>query len=71
MIESTQAGASAPATDAPGWAPVALTPRGTAAARLFEFQDAWAVLTLADRQWFVGWLTELLVDACIEAPATT
>ena len=64
MIESTQAGASAPATYAPGWVPAVLTPRGTAAARLSEFEDAWAELTLADRQWFAEWLAELLVDAC-------
>ena len=50
-------------------APVALTPRGTAACRLSEFQDAWAELTAEDRAWFAHWLTELLVDACLEAPA--
>ena len=51
---------------APGWAPVALTPRGTAAARLGEFQDAWAELTAADRAWFAEWLRDLLVDAVLE-----
>ncbi len=54
---------------APGWAPVALTARGTAAARLSEFQDCWNVLTQADRAWFAAWLTEVLVDACQEVPA--
>ena len=49
----------------------ALTPRGTAACRLSEFQDAWAELTAEDRAWFAHWLTELLVDACLEAPVST
>ncbi len=43
-----------------------LTLRGVAAARLGEFQDVWDELTLADRSWFANWLTELLVDACLE-----
>ena len=63
--------ATAPAQEfayAAGWEPVALTPRGTAAARLSDFQDAWAELTAEDRAWFAHWLTELLVDACLEAP---
>ena len=47
-----------------------LTPRGTAACRLTEFQDVWAELTAEDRAWFAHWLTELLVDACLE-PAPT
>ncbi len=55
---------------APGWAPAVLTGRGVAAARLSEFQDAWADLTQPDRAWFAHWLTELLVDACQE-PAPT
>ena len=42
----------------------ALTPRGTAALRLAEFQDEWATLTREDREWFAHALTELLVDAC-------
>ena len=49
----------------------ALTPRGIAACRLSNFQDAWAELTIEDRAWFAHWLTELLVDACLEAPAPT
>ena len=65
MIETTATtGAGAPVTIAPGWAPAALTPCGTAAARLSDFQDIWADLTQADRRWFAHWLTELLVDAC-------
>ena len=56
---------------APAWSPSALTPRGGAALRLSEFQDAWAELTAEDRAWFAHWLTELLVDACLEAPAPT
>ncbi len=55
----------------PAWAPVALTPRGTAYLRLAEFRDAWAELTAEDRAWFAHWLTELLVDAVLEAPAPT
>ena len=49
-----------------GWAPVALTARGTAAARLSDFADVWSELGQADRRWFAEWLTELLVDACSE-----
>ena len=49
----------------------ALTGRGTAAVHLSRFQDAWAELTAEDRQWFAHWLTGLLVDACLEAPAPT
>ena len=49
----------------------ALTNRGRAAARLSEFTDLWAELTAEDRAWFSHWLTELLVDACLEAPAPT
>ena len=60
-----------PVAYAPAWAPVALTARGMAACRLTEFQDAWAELTAEDRAWFAHWLTELLVDACLEAPAPT
>ena len=74
MLAPTVSQDSAPPADvayAPGWAPVALTPRGTAAARLSEFQDAWAELTAEDRAWFAHWLTELLVDACLEEPAPT
>ena len=55
----------------PGREPAALTSRGTAAARLSDFQDQWALLTAADRAWFAEWLTELLVDACIEVPVLT
>ena len=55
---------------APGWSPPALTPRGTAACRLSDFQDAWAELGQADRAWFAEWLTTLLVDAC-EGELTT
>ena len=55
---------------APGWAPAVVTPRGHAACRLSEFQDAWAELSIEDRAWFAEWLTKLLVDACQEpAPA--
>ena len=53
----------------PGWEPVALTPRGTAAARLSDFQDAWAELDRADRAWFAHWLNELLIDAVIDDTA--
>ncbi len=52
-----------PVAFAPGWAPVALTARGTAACRLSEFQDQWAELTAEDRAWFAWWLSELLIDA--------
>jgi len=51
---------------APGWSPPALTARGIAACRLSDFRDAWAQLAAADRAWFAAWLTELLVDACLE-----
>ena len=44
----------------------ALTPRGTGAARLSDFQDIWANLTAEDRAYFAEWLAELLVDACQE-----
>ena len=71
-VPATDRTAAPPAPQAaaivPEWAPVALTPRGTAAARLSEFQDCWAALTAEDRAWFAHWLTELLVDACLEAP---
>ena len=63
--------ATAPAQElayAAGWEPVALTPRGTAAARLGAFLDAWAELTAGDRAWFAEDLRDLLVDACLEAP---
>ena len=56
---------------AAGSEPAAVTNRGRAACRLSEFQDAWAELTAEDRAWFAHWLTELLVDACLEAPAPT
>ena len=46
-----------------------LSPRGTAACRLSEFQDAWAELTAEDRAWFAHWLNELLVDAVMGEPA--
>ena len=62
---------SAPVAYAPGWSPPVVTARGTAYLRLAEFQDAWAELTAEDRTWFAHWLTELLVDACLEAPAPT
>ena len=71
MPPVTSSAEPVPVAIAPGWAPVALTPRGTAACRLSEFQDAWAELTAEDRAWFAHWLTELLVDACLEAPAPT
>ncbi len=47
----------------------ALTPRGAAAAHLSAFQDAWSELSAEDRGWFAHWLTDLLVDACVEEPA--
>ncbi len=50
---------------APGWAPVALTARGTAAARLSGFQDSWDELAPEDRAWFAHWLRDLLVDAVV------
>ena len=64
-------GALTPVAFAAGWAPIGLTARGRAACRLAEFQDAWAELAAEDRAWFAHWLTELLVDACLEAPAPT
>ncbi len=42
-----------------------------AAARLSAFQDAWADLDAADREWFAWWLTELLLDACLPDPGET
>ena len=54
---------------APGWAPVVVTPRGRAAARLSEFQDCWNELEPADREWFASWLNSLLIDAVLAAPA--
>jgi hypothetical protein len=74
MIETTAATTcsdSEQVSFVPAWSPVALTARGVAACRLSEFQDAWAELTAEDRAWFAHWLTELLVDACLEAPAPT
>jgi len=62
VAEST-APAAVPTAPVPGWAPAALTGRGVAAARLSDFQDAWAELTAQDRAWFVWWLSELLIDA--------
>ena len=47
----------------------AITPRGEAALRLSEFQDAWAELTAEDRAWFAHWLNELLVDAVVPETA--
>ena len=74
MIETTTAaGAPAPAALAivePYQRP-ALTPRGTAAARLSAFQDCWDQLAAADRAWFAEWLRDLLVDAVMGAPAPT
>lgn len=58
-----------PVDFAPAWAPATLTSRGTAAARLSNFQDQWAELTAEDRAWFAWWLTELLVDACEGEPS--
>ena len=58
-------------TTAAGSEPAAVTSSGRAACRLSEFQDAWAELTAEDRAWFAHWLTELLVDACLEAPVST
>ncbi len=49
----------------PGWEPAALTPRGTAAARLGAFQDVWGELDQADRAWFASWLNDLLIDAVL------
>ena len=67
MHETTTAtGAGAPVAIVRASAPAALTPRGTAAVRLSAFQDAWDELTAEDRAWFAHWLTELLVDACLE-----
>ena len=60
---------SVPVAYAPAWSPPVLTACGTAACRLSEFQDAWAELTAEDKVWFAHWLTELLVDACEEAPS--
>ena len=52
-----------PVVPVPGRAPASLTRRGVAAARLSEFQDAWAELGAEDRAWFAWWLSELLIDA--------
>ncbi len=71
VSESTTAPPSPTLAYAPGWAPPVLTPRGTAAARLSAFQDAWADLDAADREWFAWWLTELLLDACLPDPGET
>ncbi len=48
-----------------GWAPAAVTPRGTAALRLSECGDVWEQLTAANRECF----SELLVDACDDEAA--
>ena len=75
MIETTAATAAETRHAAgqvsivPAWAPVALTARGTAAAHLSRFQDQWAELTVADRQWFAEWLRDLLVDAVLPETA--
>ncbi len=63
MPPATTATETVPVAFAPGWAPVALTPRGTAAAHLGRFQDEWDQLTAADRQWFAETLRDLLIDA--------
>ena len=60
-----------PPAEDPGDRGAGLTPRGTAAARLGEFQDCWAELDQADRQWFAEWLRDLLVDAVLGEPAPT
>ena len=66
MIEHvTRAGATAPVTYAAGWAPSALTARGTAALRLGEFMDVWAALSAEDRAWFADELRDLLVEAVV------
>ena len=51
----------------------ALTPRGSAALRLAEFQDAWAELAPADRAWFAEDLRDLLIEAVVPGvePAPT
>ena len=54
---------SVPVAYAPGWEPAAVTPRGHAACRLSDFQDAWSELGQADRRWFAETLAALLVDA--------
>ena len=73
MLPVRTATGTVPATlaIAPAWAPVALTPRGTAACRLSEFRDAWAEFTPADRAWFAEDLRDLLVDAVLGEPAPT
>ena len=68
MIDAVATGTAVPTVPVPGWAPVTLTSRGVAACRLGEFADAWSELSQADRCWFAETLTELLVDACQEAP---
>ena len=56
---------SVPVAYAPGWAPVAITARGSAALRLAEFRDVWATLGAQDRAWFAEDLRELLVEAVV------
>ena len=63
MPPVTCATESVPVAYVAGWAPATVTPRGTAACRLSEFQDACAELGAEDRAWFAWWLSELLVDA--------
>ena len=65
MPPVTCASESVPVAIVPAWAPVALTPRGTAAAHLSRFQDEWDQLDARDREWFAEWLRELLVDAVL------
>ena len=63
MIDTTATGSAVPTALIQGWEPVTLTSRGVAAARLSDFQDAWAELGAEDRAWFAWWLSELLIDA--------
>ena len=56
-----------PVAIVPGWAPVAITGRGTAYLRLAEFRDVWAGLGPTDRAYFAS---DLLVDAVVEGVPT-
>ena len=63
MLPIRTATETVPVAYAPGWAPVALTARGTAYLRLAEFRDVWAELGPVDRAYFAEALRNLLVDA--------
>ena len=47
-------------------APVILTPRGRAVARLLAFEDVWAELDGADRAYFASELEQLAREARVD-----